>query len=122
MTVDATSVAGLNPNIAWLLWRTARRAGSARAVTERSSAVSYMELLNRATAIAESLASHGVSPGDRVAILLERGADAAAAYFAALATGAIAVVATETLKSRQIDHILAHSGARFVLTAGEFLA
>ena len=61
----------------------------------------------------------GVQPGDRVAILLRRGADAAGAFFGVLASGAIAVVVNELLQPRQIEHILSHSGASALLTSTE---
>ena len=44
--------------------------------------------------------------GDRVAVLLQRGAEAAAAFFGVLASGAIAVTVNESLRFRQIEHIL----------------
>ena len=122
MSVDVESVDVLHPNVAVLLWRAAATAGTQPAVVEREITTTYAALLARAQAIATALLASGVAPGDRVVLLLERGADAVAAYFGTLATGAIAVLATETLKPRQIEHILAHSGARYLISAGEFLA
>ena len=61
----------------------------------------------------------GVEPGDRVAIFLRRGADAAACFFGVLAAGAVAVIVNELLRPRQIEHILAHSGAVALLTSDE---
>jgi amino acid adenylation domain-containing protein len=60
-----------------------------------------------------------VRPGDRVAIFLRRGADAAACFFGALAAGAVAVNVNELLRPRQIEHILAHAGAVALLTSDE---
>ena len=47
-----------------------------------------------------------MEPGDRVAVLLQRGGDAAAAFFGVLASGAINVTVNESLRPRQIEHIL----------------
>ena len=109
-------------NAARLLWHTARRHGERPAVLERGAAVEHRALCARAGGVAAGLVAGGVTPGDRVGILLDRGAAAAAAFFGTLAAGAIAVVINETLRPRQIEHILAHSGARLLLTDAELLA
>ena len=57
-----------------------------------------------------------VKPGDRVAIL-PRGAEAASAFFGTVAAGAIAIMVNETLRWRQIEHILKHSSAQALLTS-----
>ncbi|HVH09634.1 MAG TPA: AMP-binding protein [Gemmatimonadales bacterium] len=119
---EAASLEALNPNVARLLWRAAAGAGTAPAVSERERRTTYAALRERAGQIGASLLAAGVARGDRVAILLERGAEAAAAFFGALAAGAIAVVVNETLRPRQIEHILTHSGARHLIAAGELLA
>ena len=109
-------------NIASLLWHAAERHGARPAVVEREQSVSYAALWQRVAAIAAALLTAGVTPDDPVAILLERGGDAAAAFFAALAVGAITVLVNETLRPRQIEYLLAHSGARLLVTTGEVLA
>ena len=121
--VGAPGVSPPSPrNAALLLWDSAGRHGDRPAVVERGSAVTYTALRERAAAIGAALRAAGVGADDRVAILLERGRDAAAAYFGTLAAGAIAVVANETLRPRQIEHVLAHSGARCLITTGDVLA
>src|SRR5450759_3497392 len=97
-----------NANIALLLWDTADRASSRCAIAERDLSVTYGELRARAARIAAALKAGGVKPGDRVAILLERGVDAAAAFFGASACGAVTINVNETLRPRQIEHILSH--------------
>jgi amino acid adenylation domain-containing protein len=87
------------------------------AVVESDRSVAYGDLLARAGAIAAVLSSSGVEPGDRVAIMLRRGADAAAAFFGALAAGAVVVIVNELLRARQVEHILDHSGPRTLLTS-----
>lgn len=121
MAADAASLDALNPNVAWLLWRAAARAGTQPAVIERGDTKTYAALLERAAGIASALHAEGLAPGDRAIILLERNADAVAAYFGALATGAIAVIALDILKPRQLDHVLAHSRARYLITSGDIL-
>lgn len=84
-------------------------------------ATSFGELWQGAQALAHRLRVEDIRPGDRVAILLKRGAASAAAYFGALACGGVAVILNDTLKARQIDYILCHSGARFIVSEGGLL-
>jgi len=111
-----------NCNAALLLWRAAHRGGDRPAIVEREVVTDYAGLMRRAAAVADALAAAGVGPDSPVAIFLERGCDAAAAFFGTLAVGGIAVVVNEGLRPRQIDHILEHSGARHLITTAELLA
>ena len=110
-----------NANAALILWRAAERDGRRTAVVEQGRTTDYARLLSRAGAVAGALLAAGIGPDDPVAILLERGADAAAVFFGALAAGAIAVVLGETLRPRQIEYVLCHSGARALLTTTDML-
>jgi amino acid adenylation domain-containing protein len=111
----------MNCNAALLVWRTAHRGGARPAIVERDVVTDYAGLVRRASAVAEALAAAGAGPGSPVAIFLERGCDAAAAFFGTLAMGGIAVFINEGLRPRQIDHILGHSGARHLITTAELL-
>ena len=112
----------MNANAAQLLWETAARAGRHPAVVDRDDVVSYDELLRRAGAIARSLTANGLVAGQRVGVLLERGADAAAALFGVLAAGGVAVLMDEVLRPQQIEYQLAHSGAVVLITSPAVLA
>ena len=113
---------GVPGNAAALLWQAAARHALRPAVVERGGTVSYATLRDHAAAFGAALSAASVAPGDRVAIWLERGAEAAAAFFGTLAAGAIAVIVNETLRPRQIEHILAQSGARCLITTKDLLA
>ncbi|WP_448205595.1 AMP-binding protein [Azospirillum sp. sgz302134] len=106
-------------NAAGMLAAAARRFAERTAVLEvaEGRTTDFAELWGKAAGLARRLRHAGIRPGDRVAILLERGAMSAAAYFGALACGGVAVIVDETLKARQIDYILRHSEARFVVCA-----
>jgi amino acid adenylation domain-containing protein len=108
-------------NAAHMLLATAASRGDRVAIVGSRETVDYAHLAERSLAFATALADAGVRGGDRVAVLLRRGADAAAAFFGILAVGAVAVTVNETLRARQIDHILAHSAARALLSSGELL-
>ena len=75
----------------------------------------YRELADRVSACAVQLAASGVRRGDRVGLLLPRGAAAATALFGTVVLGAVAVPIAESLKRPQIEHIIADSGARLVV-------
>lgn len=109
----------LAPNTAWMLWSAATVSPTKHAFVEAGSTCDYASLCHRAAAIAARLSGAGIAPGDRVAIFLERGAEAAAAFFGIAAAGAIAVVLHESLRVRQIEHVLRHSDASLLLTSSE---
>lgn len=111
-----------NANVAGMLWSTADAAPENTAIVERGVGVRYAELRDRAAGIADALREAGVVPGDRVAIFLDRGPDGAAAFFGATALGAIAVNVNETLRPRQVEHILGHSDAAVLITDDALLA
>jgi amino acid adenylation domain-containing protein len=108
--------------LAELLWRTVAHAADHPAVVERERETSYRGLQARAAAIAAALADAGVRPGDRVGILLDGGADAIAAFFGVAAAGAIAIVVNESLRPRQIEHMLNHATAGALLTSATLVA
>ena len=108
-------------NAAHMLLSTAEAYGDRIAVAERRESVDYDRLAARSLAFAAALADAGIRPGERVAVLLRRGADAAAAFFGILAAGAVVVTVNETLRPRQIEHILGHSGAGALLSSADLL-
>ena len=109
-------------NLAALLWAAAERDGAATALVDGPVTVRYGGLRLRAAGIASRLRQLSVAPGDRVAVFLERGPDAVACVFGILAAGGISIVINERLRPRQIEHVLANSGASLLLTARDMLA
>lgn len=103
--------------VADLLWDAAAAAGERPAIEMSGQTTTYAVLRDRASSIAATLVDRGVKRGDRVAILAERGPDAVAAYFGALAAGAVAIVVNERLRPRQIEYVLERSTARVLLTS-----
>jgi amino acid adenylation domain-containing protein len=119
MTVSRS--ARVPDNFAWLLFDQVTEAGQRPAVVEQDSITSYGELAGRARAVAERVARGGVVAGDRVAVFLPRGAESAAAFFGILASGAVVVLINESLRPRQIEHVLSHARARALLTSADML-
>lgn len=112
----------MNDNAAVLLWSAAETHADRPAVVDRGGSMAYADLGRRAAALARALADQGIAPGDRVAVWLDRGADAAAAFFACLAAGAVAVNLNETLRPRQIEYILEDAGASLLIASQDVLA
>ncbi|QMU78049.1 long-chain fatty acid--CoA ligase [Streptacidiphilus sp. PB12-B1b] len=72
--------------------------------------------LDRASArAARWLASLGVAPGDRVAVLLPNVPAFAALYYGILRAGAVVVPMNPLLKAREIEHCLADAGAALLV-------
>jgi amino acid adenylation domain-containing protein len=106
-------------NVGAILFASARATPERPAIVDGDTTTTYAELAARSNGIANGLSAAGIESGDRVAILLRQGADLAAAFFGALAGGAVAVVLNELLRPRQIEHILSRSGASVLLTSSE---
>ena len=96
---------------------TAARDGTRVAVDDGGSLHSWAELAARADAFAAALLARGLRPRDRVAVFLDKSADAVVALYGAWRAGAIAVPVYEGLKQRQLEYVLEHSEARFVATS-----
>jgi len=109
-------------NVAESLWSAAERRPGHPAVIERESRTTFRALRDRAAAFARTLRERGLSTDDRVAIFLPRGAEAAAAYFGAVAAGGVGIMVNQVLRERQIAHIVGHSRARFLVTSEEMMA
>lgn len=110
-----------SPNAAHLLWSAADSRPEHPAIETASDRTTYADLRQLAAAVAVRLRDLRVAPGDRVAILLNRGAEAAAAFFGVLSAGAIAINVNESLRARQVEYVLSHAGARVLLTSTELL-
>ena len=108
-------------NLANILWDAADRAADRAVVRETNQIVTVAQLRARASAFAVTFTEHHVRPGARVAVFLERSADAIAAVFGAYAVGAIAVVINERYRPRQIEHILHHCDVATLITSRAML-
>ncbi len=78
----------------------------------------YAGLALRAGGVAAALIREGVRPGDRVAVLVEKSIEQVASIYGAWLAGAVVVPVHDVLKSRQVAHVLSHSGSRVLLGAG----
>ncbi len=102
------------------------RAAAARtpdraAVIARERTLSYAELDRAADALAARLRGLGVQRGDRVAVLLPNGADAAIAIYGVLRAGAAFSPLNPTIKRDKLAHVLRDSGAAALICDAERL-
>jgi amino acid adenylation domain-containing protein len=86
------------------------------AVAERERCLHYGELASRACGFAGRLIERGIAPGDRVGIFLDKSLECVVALYGTWIAGAVIVPIHEALKRGQIDHILADSGARLLVS------
>jgi amino acid adenylation domain-containing protein len=108
-------------NFASLLWHAAGVHADRAAISHRGAKTTFAELGRRAAAIANALRDLGLGRGDTAAVLARSPQDAAAAFFATLAAGAVGINLNELYKPRQIEFVLAHSRARVLIVGREVL-
>lgn len=109
-------------NIARLLWNTASAAPERTALRSEDGAVCFADLVSRAAAIRDTLVDERIHAGDRVAILLSRGSDSAAAFYGATAAGAIATIINVLYRPRQVEAVLRHADVAILITTREWLS
>jgi fatty-acyl-CoA synthase len=80
----------------------------------------YAELGERAWRLANALRAAGLEKGDRVAVLLPSCPAMLEAHYGVPAAGGILVTVNTRLSSGEIEYILEHSGARYLLVDAEF--
>jgi acyl-CoA ligase (AMP-forming) (exosortase A-associated) len=110
------------PFISATLFSSAARTPGATAIIDGARRHSYEQLAGAVCGFGRSLLDRGLKNGDRVAIYLDKTVESAIALYAVWRVGGVAVPVNETLKTRQIEHILRDSGARHLVTSRKRLA
>ena len=119
---DAFEAAALGrTNFANLLRRAADRFAQRIAIVHGSDKTTYSELAGRAAQIHQTLIANGISQGDVCAVLAKQPRDGAAAFFAVLGAGAVAINLNELYRPRQIEFVLNHSQTRALIVSREVL-
>jgi long-chain acyl-CoA synthetase len=109
-------------NIAQHVERNAERRGNHPAILFEGRSLSYMTLDYCASALADSLARHGVRRGDRVALYLPNIPAFALAYLAGLKAGAIVVSINSIFKWEEVRYIVNDARPRVLFTTADLLA
>ena len=81
--------------------------------------LTYAELLAAVESVAGGLAASGVSPGDRVGLMLPNGIDFVVAFFGVLFAGAAVVPINTRFTESEADYVVEDSGAKYVFRPGE---
>jgi acyl-CoA synthetase (AMP-forming)/AMP-acid ligase II len=89
------------------------------AVVDGERRYSYGQVAERSWRLANALRSAGLRKGDRVATLLFNSAPMLEAHFGVPAAGGILVAINNRLARPEVEYILKHSGARFLLVDAE---
>lgn len=102
-----------------LLRTSVDRQPQADAVATEKRCVTYAELWQQVSAVAGFLRSHGIAPGDRVALVLENSPEFVVCYYGVLAAGGTVVALNTTAKVNDLLNWLAHCGATWVIGDGQ---
>ncbi|MDX2556067.1 non-ribosomal peptide synthetase [Streptomyces stelliscabiei] len=86
------------------------------AVTDGAADLTYRELDDRAALLAQGLRAHGVGPGDRVGVCLERTAELVIALLAVLKAGAAYVPVDPAYPADRVAHTARDAGTGVVIT------
>jgi len=102
------------------LSRAAAEHGSAPAVVDGDTRLSFAGLAARSEEVARALVAAGVEAGDRVAIWAPNSATWIVASFGVYLAGAVLVPINTRYRQAEARHILATAGARLVFTVSDF--
>lgn len=97
-----------------LLADTARRTPDAEALVVQDARFTWAQVADASWRMARRIAAE-VGPGERVAILAHNGLEYAAAYYGAMAAGAIAVPVNTAADPRSLAHVLDDCGAKLLV-------
>jgi long-chain acyl-CoA synthetase len=98
-----------------MLAASATRFGNRVALDFFGSETTYNELADKVNGAAEALRSQGVSPGDRVALVLPNCPQHVVAFYAVLRLGAVVVEHNPLYTPNELEHQLADCGATVVV-------
>ena len=90
--------------------------GDRIAVIDGGRAITYAELADRCDRLAAGLATLGIHPGDRVALLSANGHRYLEAFTGLPASGIVLVPLNTRLAPNELAHIVQHSGARVLIS------
>jgi long-chain acyl-CoA synthetase len=114
-------VGPITTSLPWLLSQAAEKSPQAPALTFFGRTLTYAELTEHAARFAQALTELGLTPGERLAILLPNCPQLVVAYHAALRLGAIVVLLNPLLTAKELAYQLKDSGARRLVVLDHFL-
>lgn len=99
-----------------LLFQHRKDRASQVALIDGQNRLTYSELIVKTERFAAMLQQKGIQRGDHVAVYLQRSVESVVALFAVWSLGAVVVIINDILKNRQVDYIIGHSEASFLIT------
>lgn len=105
--------------VAELLEHSARHFADRAFLCASGATCTFGAFVARVRAATDSLRARGLQAGERVAVLLPRGGDEAAALLAVMAAGGVAVPIHSKLKDDQVRHVLQDSAPTLCITNAE---
>src|SRR5262245_22045003 len=109
-------------NLAALAESAFRRLGDYESLVFEGRAYRSGELFDRACRVSSGLVKLGISPGERVVVLMANCPEVGIAYSAIWRAGAVVTPVVFLISPPELQHILADSGAVAVVTTPELLA
>jgi long-chain acyl-CoA synthetase len=103
------------PNLAQNLLDTAAERADHPALTMDDAVLTYGQFRDAALRVAGSLQARGISPGDRVGMVVPNVLAFPVVFYGALLAGAAVVPMNPLLKAREVEYYLRDSGARLVV-------
>ncbi|TQS47069.1 long-chain-fatty-acid--CoA ligase [Cryptosporangium phraense] len=100
----------------------ARERGDHPALSLGTRTITYDELDERATRIANALRADGVGPGDRIAVLDKSSIEVAELLFGAVKAGAVLIPLNWRLAAPELTAVLDDAGATMLFASDEFAA
>ena len=102
-------------NLASELIATARKHGDRPALRQDDVVVTYAELDERTASVAAWARAQGITPGDRVGLMLPNVIAFPVTYYGLLRAGAVVVPINPLMTEREVTHYLSDSGARTII-------
>src|SRR5678815_4262549 len=99
----------------------ARRTPDAVAVHFKEKKISFKEIEDASARCRGALATLGVSPGDKVALIMSDSPEMMLAMLGVMGMGAIVVPLSTMLRPAEIEYMLKDSGAKLVIVTLEHL-
>src|SRR5215469_10253120 len=111
-----------NHNLAALAEAAFHRLGDYESLVFEGRTYRSGELFDRASRVSSGLVKLGVSPGERVVVLMANCPEVGITYSAIWRAGAVVTPVVFLISPSELQHILADSGAAAVVTTPELLA
>ena len=115
--MDRVDITPLTPLM--FLERSAQVFGDRDAIVYGDRRLTYREMADAATRLANSLEASGVTAGDRVAYLMPNIPEMLVAHFGVPLAQAVLVAINTRLSGPEIEYILQHSGAKILVVDSE---